>query len=190
MDRIKTSSLVYTPKPVDEVLLQAVERNADPSLHQEWDEYILHSRVICVRWLDPANAAALFSEYVEPEGNISPDEILRIDWEAWVVPQKFTGKFEQAVEHRVESICADLKTILLGQIYTYPDHNHIWWQDDPDDVTGSDALPREALAALLELAQNEWWDYITEYAEDPAFLESLTPVIRGLIENRMACQSD
>ena len=191
-ENIGTQSFVYDTRAVGDDIWEAAECNAASVLCQDWDEELLYSRVIAVRWIEATNAIALFRDFVVPNGTLHPDQILRIDWEAWVAPSRFTGKFVEAVEHRVESVCVDLNTVLIQEVRTYglgPEYNHIWWEADPRDVEATEEIPDEALTRLAELASNEWWDEISEWA-DEEFIEGLRPSFQYLVRQKLTEEAE
>lgn len=184
---VSAELFVYDTRAVSDGIWEAVERNAASVLCQDWDEELLYSGVIAVRWVEATNAIALFREFVVPNGTMFPDQILRIDWEAWVTPSRFTGKFEEAIEHRVESVCVDLNTVLIQEVRTYglgPEYNHIWWEADPRDVEATAEIPDEALTRLAELVSNDWWDDISEWV-DEEFIEGLRPSFQYLVRQKL-----
>lgn len=182
MTEIDASDFIYSDNTPGDEIWAAAERNAAQALCEEWNEEILYSKVLNVRWLDEAKAQALFSKYLEPKDPLKSDEILRVDWEAWVVPREFNGKFEEAIIHRVQSACIDRSSLLCGEVRTYglgPEYNYLWSETDPFDVVSTQNVPEEAIAKLVLLARNNWRDYIGEWL-DEEFIESLSQPFRDL----------
>jgi N-formylglutamate deformylase len=180
-DRIRRV-LAYRPDPVPESLWDAARDAAAQCGYDHGAEKRLYHLVLNIRWVWPASARANFPEFFEPTSPRAENEIIRIDWRTYAVPECFDGACETAVIERVASIIVDVSTLVAGGVVTSglgPAYNVIEWREG---VAAGEDMPDQVFDALSDLILTDWREDVQEWAGgNPACLQEIHPRLRNAV---------
>jgi len=111
--------LAYRPEKVPKTIREASGEAARACGYDQFEEELLHSEILNVRWVAVDSVKTHFSAFLEPPCTFSPRKVVRIDWQTWAVKTQFDGQYEEAVVERVESIVVDVPTLMAGEVFSY-----------------------------------------------------------------------
>lgn len=106
--------LVYRPQRVSQQIRWAADDAALSCGYDQFEEELLHSEILKIRWLDVDSVKKHFSEFLERPRRFAPNRVVRVDWQTWAIKTRFDGQYQDAVIERVESIVIDVPTLLDG----------------------------------------------------------------------------
>ena len=126
---------------------------------------MLHSVVLDIRRVTADSVKENYPWVIDPSASLSPDDVVRVDWQTWAVPNNFNGTYEEAVVERAESIVVDIPTLLAREVFSYglgPEYNWLSWQEF---AAPGGELRTEVFRALCDVIRGDWADRIREYAD-------------------------
>ena len=184
---VNMESLVYRDAPVSEQIYEAAADAAAQCGFDQFEEVLLDSTVLTVRWVSSDSVKALYPEFLVAPCCFSPDEIVRVDWLTWAVPKQFDGRYEEAVIGRSESVVVAVSTLMERKVFTYglgPEYNWLEW-DEGSSVPVDP--PPVVFETLSELITGDWRDDVKEHAEeDPNYLYRMHPKLRASVAQVIA----
>lgn len=172
--------LVYTSDPVPAGVGDAAGDAAAQCGYDQFEEVLLDYEIVGLRRVSAESVKEHYPSWLEPPCSFSPDEIVRIDWHTWAVPNGYASACKRGVIARAESIIVAIPTLLAREVFTYglgPEYNWMEWEDIA-------SLPAEpgpsAIEALYGLITAEWLQDVCWDAErDPRFLDDMHPDLRA-----------
>ena len=180
------SQLEYSPDPIPDDFSGLAMDVASECGYDKWEEHLLHASIRDIKWLTKESAEQFFSNDLQPVGEYSPQELLRIDWHTWSIPQRFNGLFEKAVVERVESVVVAAPILITGEVFTYglgPEYNWLYWEEQG---ASADAPPQEVFDALNDLIKGDWKDKVAEYADGhDAYISSVHPLLQAAVSSAL-----
>lgn len=176
------TSLAYRKAPVPKSIRDAAGDAAAQCGYDQFEEELLHYKILNIRWVSADSVKAFYPESFEPPCAFAPDEIVSVDWKTWAVPKRFNGCYEDAVIERIESIVVAASTLIDRKVLTYglgPEYNWLEWEGGSSSTT---EIPVSVFKALCELIKGNWRDSIQEYAEgDANYLDDIHPRLQAAV---------
>jgi hypothetical protein len=179
--------LSHTSDPIPESIREAAGDAAAQCGYDQFEEVLLDYEIVGIRRVSAQSAKDHYGAWLQPPCSFSPDEIVRVDWQTWALPERFDNTYEKAVIARAESIVVAVSTLMAREVFTYglgPEYNWLEWQEGAPPA----GKPSEStLNALGDRIVGDWLDDVREDADgQPGYIDRIHPSLKVAVAEAIA----